>query len=107
MKKFLEFSWLKWLPIACNVLFVFLFLLLLKKYSGEQLANGIRTINGYDRDDMLEWYDFFANTAEITLILSIVCSFFIKNRILKWVSVITGISALIIIYLNVGKFNPL
>ena len=99
IEKVLQLYWVKWLPIIGNVFFGVLFLVKLneylhKKYTGEYFGNPI------------SWYDFFANDIEIVLIVSVICSFFIKNKWIKWISVATGIIVFIIVFENAGKFNP-
>lgn len=99
IKKITQLNWIKWLPIVSNVFFIILFYFKLKEYLSKK---HIGTYFG----DPLSWYDFFANTIEFTLMVSIFCSFFIKNKWLKWVSVVTGLITFIIIFKNVSKFNP-
>jgi predicted small integral membrane protein len=104
MKKTLHLNWLKWLPIVGNIFFLVLFILLTKKNEGVYDKEGYRVL--HNTRDMLHWFDFFTTSGYVTLFVSIICSFFIKNKWLKWLSVITGLMVLVYIYMHVGSFNP-
>jgi hypothetical protein len=101
-KKIVQLNWLKWLPLTGNFFFLILFCVLVLKHGRISKEFG----NGFEPYVMLHWFDFFTGAGYITLLVSIVCSFFIKNRWLKWLSVLTGIITFVIIFQNVGQFNP-
>lgn len=99
MRKIFQLNWLKWLPIIGNVFFSVLFYIEVTEYMSKKY---IGTYFG----DPLYWFDFFTTSGYVTIIISTICSFFIKNKWLKWVSVAIGMIVFIAIYQNVGKFNP-
>lgn len=103
MKKFWELNWLKWLPVLGNLFFLVLFYSLLNKYS-KAYKDGQ---TAFYIENMLSWHRFFTGAGYIALLVSTACSFFIKNKWLKLLSIAMGIITFAIIFYNVGKFNPL
>lgn len=99
MKKILKLNWLKWLPIIGDLFFIVFFYSELYKYKSTGHMGGYF-------DNPLSCYDFFTTSGYVTPFVSTICSFFIKNKWLKWLSVFTGIIVLVLIYMNVGTFNP-
>ena len=94
-----KYSWVAFIPLSWQVLLLIFFFIKLKTYI-------IQRTNGTYQEDPLMWLDFFATWAELSLILSSVGALFVKNKWLKWVSVVTGMLALYVLDKNINRFNP-
>ena len=94
-----KYHWAAFTPLSWQVLLVIFFFIKLKTYI-------IQRTNGTYQEDPLEWQGFFAVAGECSLILSSISALFIKNKCLKWISVITGLLALYVIDNNINRFNP-
>lgn len=88
-------TWLVWLPIT-------FFLISLVKYL-YWLYGAIH--KRYGIEEKLNILDFIYDL-ELLIGAVIVCAFFIKNKKIKWMSVITGILTLIIVFYYSDRFNP-
>ena len=101
VNKIMHLNWLKWLPLVSNLFFLILFCTIVLQHG--RISNEFS--NGFQPYVMLAWNDFFYDI-EFVLVVSTICSFFIKNKRLKWLSVMSGIITFIVIVLNIGQFNP-
>ena len=95
---------ISYLPLTGSISFLVAFVYLYRKYCTRG-SDGILYIN--EPGQMLHWFDFFTTDGYLFLIGSIVFSFFIKNKRLKWTSIAIAAIALCIIGKFVGDFNPL
>jgi hypothetical protein len=95
---------IKYLPLLGSLSFLVSFIYLHRKYCTRN-ADGIIYI--HEPSEMLHWLDFFTTDAYFFLIGSICFSFFIKNKRLKWTSIVIAAGTFYLIGKYVGDFNPL
>jgi hypothetical protein len=90
---------LNWIPILFNISVGILFYIKLHEYKTGTVVNGVF-------ENPSGWYEFFANEAQIGILLATIYSFFIQNRWIALGAIATGVASFMYIFTFVGAFNP-